>query len=73
MNGSLTILDFPGKPALLVEESRTVGSVIEEEDVVGGAGRTWRALSTAALSEDDSVRLVEWLATALRSSRELRS
>lgn len=65
--GSLKILDCPGQPTICYEESRSTAAFLEDDQLVANVSLAWKKLSAAALSEEDSRRLVASLAGELRS------
>lgn len=66
--GSLIMLDCPDQPTLCYEESRTTATFLEDEEFIGRARLVWKKLLAAALSEEDSGRLIAEIAGKLRSA-----
>jgi transcriptional regulator with XRE-family HTH domain len=66
--GSLKILDCPDQPALCYEETRSTAAFLEDEEFIEKARVAWKKLSAAALSDEDSRRLIAELAGKLRSA-----
>lgn len=64
--GSLKIIDCPDQPTLCYEESRSTSAFLEDEEYAATARQSWKKLSSAAWSEEDSRRLIAELAGKLR-------
>jgi transcriptional regulator with XRE-family HTH domain len=64
---SVLLLEFPDQPTLAYEETRATSTFLEEEDHIARARLAWRKLSAAALSEEDSARLIADIAGKTRS------
>lgn len=68
VQGSLKILDCPDQPTLCYEETRSTSAFLEDEEFIDKARVAWKKLSAAALSDEDSRRLIAELAGKLRSA-----
>lgn len=66
--GSLKIIHCPDQQPLCYEESRSTSAFLEDEQYVEAARLAWQKLSAAALSDEDSRRLIADLAGKLRSA-----
>ena len=66
--GTLIMLDCPDQPTLCYEESRSTSTFLEDEEFIGRARLAWKRLLAAALSEEDSGRLIAEVAGKLRSA-----
>jgi transcriptional regulator with XRE-family HTH domain len=66
--GSLIMLDCPDQPSLCYEESRTTAAFLEDEEFIGRARLVWKKLSAAALSDEDSRRLIAEIADNMGSA-----
>lgn len=64
--GALKIVECPDQPTLCYEESRSTAAFLEDEEYVSKTRLAWKKLSAAALSEEDSRRLIAELAGKLR-------
>jgi transcriptional regulator with XRE-family HTH domain len=64
--GSLKIIDCPGQPTLCYEESRSTSAFLEDEEYIAIARLSWKKLSAAAWSEEDSQHRIAELAGKLR-------
>jgi transcriptional regulator with XRE-family HTH domain len=67
VQGSLLILEFADQPTIAFEETRTTSTFLEEEEPITGAKLAWQKLQTAALSPEDSSRMIADIAGKLRS------
>jgi hypothetical protein len=67
LDGPMLILDFPNEPAVVHVEVRGASGFIEEAELVRQARASWRAISSVALSEPDSVRLIESVVGGLKN------
>jgi hypothetical protein len=66
--GSLRILEFPDQPTLSYEETWSASTFLEDEEPIARAKLVWRKLADAALSEEDSMRVIADIAGKLRSA-----
>ncbi len=66
--GTLIMVDCPDQPTLCYEESRSTSTFLEDEEFIGRARLAWKRLMAAALSEEDSRRLIADIAGKLRSA-----
>ena len=67
--GSLKIIECREQPPLCFEESRSTSAFLEDDVYLVAARLAWKKLSAAALSDEDSQRLIADLAGKLRSAR----
>lgn len=63
--GPLLILEFPDQPALAYEETRSTSTFLEDEEHIARTKVVWKKLFAAALSEEDSRRLIAEIAGTL--------
>jgi transcriptional regulator with XRE-family HTH domain len=66
--GSLLILEFQHQPTIAYEETRAASTFLEDEEYIARAKLAWKRLSAAALSPEDSARLIADIAGKLRST-----
>jgi hypothetical protein len=66
--GSLIVVEFLDQPALVVEETRSTSTFLEDEEHIARARLAWQKLHAAALSPEDSTRLIADIAGKLRST-----
>jgi transcriptional regulator with XRE-family HTH domain len=66
--GSLIIIEFSDQPTLVFEETRSTSTFLEDEEPIARTKLAWQKLSAAALSEEDSQRLIADIAGKLRST-----
>jgi transcriptional regulator with XRE-family HTH domain len=64
--GSLKIIDCPEQPTLCYEESRSTSAFLEDEEYIATARLSWKRLSSAAWSEEDSRQQIAEVASKLR-------
>jgi hypothetical protein len=64
--GPLKIIDCPDQPTLCYEESRSTSAFLEDEEYIAMARLSWKRLSSAAWSEEDSQKRIADLASKLR-------
>jgi transcriptional regulator with XRE-family HTH domain len=65
--GSLLILEFPDQPSIAYEETRAASTFLEDDEHIARTKLAWQKLRTAALSLEDSTRLIADIAGKLRS------
>ncbi len=68
LQGSLLILEFSDQPTVAHEETRGTTTFLEDEDHITRTKLAWRKLRSAALSHEDSTRLIAEVAGKLRSA-----
>lgn len=66
--GTLIMVECPDQPTLCYEESRSTSTFLEDEEFIGRARLAWKRLFAAALSAEDSERLIADVAGKLRSA-----
>lgn len=66
--GTLIMVECPDQPTLCYEESRSTSTFLEDEEFIGRARLAWKRLFAAALSDEDSERLIADVAGKLRST-----
>lgn len=64
--GSFKIIDCPELPTLCYEEGRSTSAFLEDEEYIAAARQSWKKLSSAAWSEEDSRQKIAELASKLR-------
>jgi transcriptional regulator with XRE-family HTH domain len=65
--GSLLILKFQNEPTIAYEETQATSTFLEDEEHIDRAKLAWQKLQTAALSPEDSSRMIADIAGKLRS------
>jgi hypothetical protein len=64
--GSLLILEFPDQPTITFEETRATSTFLEDDEHIARTRLAWKKLRTAALSPEESTRLIADIAGKLR-------
>ena len=64
----MLIVEFSDQPTIAHEETRGTTTFLEDDDHIARTKLAWQRLQAAALSPDDSTRLVAELAGKLRST-----
>ena len=71
LQGSLLILEFSDQPTIAHEETRGTTTFLEDDDHIARTKLAWQKLRTAALSPEDSTRLIADIAGKLRSENDM--